>query len=696
MADPHTTDAAMQSRVGLLARVGLFSGFSRKELETLAPLFVEVCYGKGETICREGEPGETFFLILSGELEVWSGAPARMVGRLGPGEFVGEMTLLLGGVRTATVEVARRATLLALDKPSFDRFFGNNPKALEYLSRVLCRRLMTTSRNQVTARRVTTIGVGGAPGLKGKSLVAAAIAGLLRDFSAQDVLRVELSPRVGNRRRSGVPLLAQLARASTDGVSSRIVGDDPPALSAEVRASDPAGSVADQLTTLLGRLGERFAFIVLDLSDLPAPTAAAIAESCDFFIEVVARVEPTSASETGERRSRSFRVLNLFNDHSATIAINRCEPFVLPFDAALMELDPLARTRRLREDRWSPIARPLHRLARKLLGSSVGMALGGGAAFGLAHVGVFKVLEEHDVPIDLVAGTSMGSIVALAYAAGMRASEMVDIARRIGTKWTALSALDFTLSKPGLLAGNRLVKIMTPLFGSARGFEDLRVPCQTVATDIEAGARVTIDSGRLDAAFRASCSVPMLWSPVRRGDQVLVDGAVIDPVPAEVVHEMGADVCLAVNVVPPLKRGVTTVLSRLYQSFNRLNPLSYLGDSRDLPNMFDIIMNSLQTLQCELGNFKAISADVRINPDLSHLTWIEFYRPNELIECGALAAERALPDIKRALAKRLPIRSEAEENATPAPGQGAEPAITFGAAHGTSTASANGVRLDAP
>jgi NTE family protein len=137
------------------------------------------------------------------------------------------------------------------------------------------------------------------------------------------------------------------------------------------------------------------------------------------------------------------------------------------------------------------------------------------------------------------------------------------------TWWTTLSALDFTFTKAGILGGDRLVKIMSPLFGRAETFEHLRLPCRTVATDIEAGRRVCIDSGRLGAAFRASCSVPMLWSPVRRGDQVLVDGAVIDPVPAEVVHKMGADVCIAVNVVPALKRGVTTVLSRLYrlQSF---------------------------------------------------------------------------------------------------------------------------------
>ena len=114
--------------------------------------------------------------------------------------------------------------------------------------------------------------------------------------------------------------------------------------------------------------------------------------------------------------------------------------------------------------------------------------------------------------------------------------------------------------------------------------------------------------------------------------------------------EMGADITIAVNVVPPMKRGVETVLSSFYKRMSVFNPLSYLsGDGPNLPNMFDIVMNSMQILQYELGNFKAISADVLINPDLSDFTWIEYYRADELIERGADAARKALPAIRNAL-----------------------------------------------
>jgi NTE family protein len=171
---------------------------------------------------------------------------------------------------------------------------------------------------------------------------------------------------------------------------------------------------------------------------------------------------------------------------------------------------------------------------------------------------------------------------------------------------------------------------------------------------------VAIGTGDLTTAFRASASVPMVFAPVRKGESVLVDGGVSDPVPAEVVNAMGADLCIAVNVVPPMKRGVENAVSKAVRQINRFNPMSYLEGSSGMPTMFDIIMNSMQILQYELGNFKAISADVLINPDLSDFTWIEYYRSEELIQRGLEAAQRAIPAIQRAYGQKLaPFRKRA-------------------------------------
>jgi NTE family protein len=649
------TNSQRSTRRQLLEGIPLFSCLSAAELDAVADLFSEVSCRKGETICREGEEGDSFFVILSGELEVRTGPDGeRVIGRLGPGDFVGEMALLTGGKRSATVTVARGGKLLVLDRTTFERYFRRNPKVLEYFARVLSQRLVATSRGEGIAKQTLAVGVTGRRGLKGKSLVASALAGFLKDFSGREVLLLQTSSRASRRGpRPVLPLLSGFAQAPIDRIKNELKpgGAEPTLLTVEV---DPAGSAeffAECFSALIAKVSDIFPYVVLDLACEPATLSRCADEVCDVAIELVAQAEPGAAAEEGAH-TRRYRVLNLYNRESSPIPIRHCEPFVLSVDPELVRRDSTSALGYLRQNAGTPASASLRRLARKVLGGTVGVAVGGGAAFGIAHVGVFRVLEENGIPVDLVAGTSMGSLVAIGYAAGIRGAEMREIASRIGNVRTTLSALDFTLTKPGLLAGSRLIEIFGPLLGDTETFEELVLPCQVVATDIQSGERVAIGSGRLDAAFRASCSAPLIWAPVRRDGRVLVDGAIVEPVPAQLVSEMGADVCIAVNVVPPLVEGVETVISKMYRKLNRLNPLSYLSDSRDLSNMLDIVMNSIQMLQYELGNFKAISADVRINPDLSGYTWIEFYRAMELIERGAEAAERALPEIRRVLDER--------------------------------------------
>jgi len=640
----------------ILARVPLFSCFTHSELDEVAHRFAEVAFRKGDTVCTAGDEGDSFYVVLSGELEVWGGKQQRQViSHLGPGEFLGEMSLLTGAKRSATVTVSRSAKLLALSKADFDRYFLQNAKALEYFSKVLCKRLASLARGDVVSSATTTIGVIGESGLKGKTLVATTLAALLGDLSNRQVLLVNVRRLTDRGRLHPVTaLLTEMADASEERVRSqlKVYKGGPAFLTLGVRATDTEHACAAGLGALITKLGDDFAFMVLDLGAERDVGAKAGEGVCNLLIQLVAQgaAAVVAANATA---AKLYRVVNLFNKRSVSIPINHAEPFVMREDRALKRLDAWAQAQYVRTHPWSPAAPALHRLARKILGISVGIALGGGAAFGVAHVGVFKVLEDNNIPIDLVAGCSMGSIVGIGYAAGIRAQQMIDIAHRIGNVWTTMSALDVNLTRPGFLSGNRLIKIFAPLAGPVQNFEDLSLPCRTVATDIETGERVLIGSGRLDAAFRASCSVPMIWSPVRHEGRILVDGGVVDPVPAEVVNAMGADFCIAVNAVPQLKKGVDTVLSRLSKVVKRFDPLSYFGGSQDFPNMFDIIMNTIQTLQYELGNFKAIAADVRINLNLSDYTWIEFYRAKELIERGAEAAQRAVPDIKRALAERL-------------------------------------------
>jgi NTE family protein len=647
-----------------LATIQIFRVFTRAELEDAQRLFKEVSFAKDDVVMRIGDPGDIFYVVLDGELDVWDASqPPRQTGTLKRGDYFGEMALLLGGKRTATITVARRAHLLAIDKPAFDLLFLKNPKAIEHFARELSQRLARVTRAERIHRATTTISVASSRGLKGETLVAIALAGILKRLTATEVIYVEVRPE----DREG-PAAFDLVTGSLDEVTRTFApapaGPDggPVVLPIAIGTGLDSEAYGYLLSNLVSKLSEMFSFIVLDLGSERAGLIESARAYSDAFVALVD--QPDDDAGVGDPRSmKVLRVINLYNRTSRPVPISSSEPFVVPRSSALARPAGEAAGFVLANPRSAP-GLPLHRLARKLLGTSIGLALGGGAAFGLAHIGVLEVLEAAGVPIDLVVGCSQGSIVAVGYATGLPATELGRIARELGVKRNFLTVSDPTFfTKPGILAGGRFLAMLRPYLKGKERFEQLVLPCRTVATDIDTGERVAIGTGKLETAYRASSSVPMVMTPIRVGDRVLVDGAVADPVPAEVALDMGADLTVAVNVVPRMKRGIETVLSVWYRRVNAFNPMNYLVDAEDMPNLFDIVMNSMQILQYELGNFKAITADVLINPDLSDFTWIEYYRADELIERGAEAAERELPLIEKVIeAKLAPIRQAAPGN----------------------------------
>jgi NTE family protein len=639
----------------ILSTIPIFSFLGRTEIAAVQSLFVESTHQKGDYIVREGEEGHTFHIILDGELEVIAGKDehARVLAILKKGDFFGEMALLQGGKRTASVVAARRAQLVTLNRASFNSLFLKNPKALEYFTRVLCKRVADANKGDVVRKSTMTISIGAArEDLYGKTMLAQALAAVLYDMTGSRILLINISSDPEGPKGELADLLDG-GKGSEGGALDRAletINEGVFILDVPARPGLDKNFYAERASNLISRFSEKFPFIIFDMNTEPRGIMEAMDLFSDVYIEFVDTAEPPGKNDPSDKKMKHFRVVNRYNGTSRALPISHCEPFVIPHDRAMNDGGT---SDYIRHNARSPAGLTIHRLARKILGCTVGVALGGGAAFGIAHIGVLQVLEKYGIPIDLVAGCSQGSIIGVGYAAGVTTREMVDIALELGQRKNSLLAVDLTITRPGLLAGDRFVKIFEPLLGNKTVFEHLLMPCMTVATDIESGERVAIGSGQLTTAFRASASVPMVFAPVKRGETVLVDGGVSDPVPAEVVNAMGADLCIAVNVVPPLKRGVENAVAKMVRQINRFNPMSYLGGATGMPTMFDIIMNSMQILQYELGNFKAISADVLINPELSDFTWVEYYRSEELIQRGIEAAERAIPAIQRAFNQKM-------------------------------------------
>ena len=264
----------------------------------------------------------------------------------------------------------------------------------------------------------------------------------------------------------------------------------------------------------------------------------------------------------------------------------------------------------------------------------IGLALGSGAARGLAHIGVLEALEKEDIHIDMIAGTSMGALVGAVYAQGKDISQMKNLAIDWGAKRFSLFA-DPALPKTGLVRGRKIEDMLKSIIGDTE-FGDLDIPFACVATDIWSGDEVVIKQGLVWEGVRASGSIPVILKPIKWQGRYLVDGGLINPVPVSVLREMGADFIIAVNVTPNVQ--------------GRLHVASEEEIEAKEPNIFNVIMQMIHITGYLGVKFSLAGADVIIEPQVAHIGWGGFHRASECILQGELATQTRSLEIKRKLA----------------------------------------------
>lgn len=250
---------------------------------------------------------------------------------------------------------------------------------------------------------------------------------------------------------------------------------------------------------------------------------------------------------------------------------------------------------------------------------TVGLALSGGAARGLAHVGVLRAFAEHKIPIDYIAGTSAGSIVGGSYAAGMAVEEIAEFGRAL--RWRDVGRM--TMSRLGVQSNERLEQYLRERLPITR-FEDLSVPFATVATDLKTGTAVIMrDEGDVPFAIRASCAIPGWYVPVtdEHGRQ-LVDGGLVAVIPVSVTRSLGAEIVIAVDVNAA---GAT-----------------FLGPTS---SVIGVVLQSMLVVQKTASRYQLAAADHVITPQVGHIRWDEMGRADELIDAGYAAANESISQI---------------------------------------------------
>ena len=252
----------------------------------------------------------------------------------------------------------------------------------------------------------------------------------------------------------------------------------------------------------------------------------------------------------------------------------------------------------------------------------VGLALGGGFARGFAHLGVIQVLEESGIEVTHIAGSSIGSLLGAAYAAGEPVERIAAEGRR--TRFRDFGR--WTLSRLGLASNDRLGELVRRSF-RVQTFEELKIPTAVVATYLGTGEPFVITSGRLDDAIRASCAFPGLFEPVQAGERWLADGGLVAPVPTIAARELGAGVVGGVSV-----------------GFNHWN-----GDAPT--NLFQVVNRAVSAAQKNQGASWRGYADLVIEPEVHGIDWDHFHLADEAVAAGAEAMRAVLPRLMEVLNK---------------------------------------------
>jgi NTE family protein len=249
---------------------------------------------------------------------------------------------------------------------------------------------------------------------------------------------------------------------------------------------------------------------------------------------------------------------------------------------------------------------------------AIGVALGGGFARGIAHVGVLKVLEEEGIPVRCITGTSVGALIGATYCSGLSIAELEAVAHQV--RFTTFAR--WCLSRYGFASNDRMIKFLTRTLKS-KTFEDLRIPLGVTATDYNTGEGRVFQSGSLIDPVRASCAYPGMFLPVNIEGHWFVDGMLSHPVPTVPLRKMGATRVLAVH----LKGSWST------KSAPR--------------HLFDVIGQSFAIAQNLMGERWRAAADLVIEPDVAGFDYDDFKRADELLQVGELAMRRALPAVRK-------------------------------------------------
>ncbi|MEZ4465607.1 MAG: patatin-like phospholipase family protein [bacterium] len=575
-----------------------------------------VRYSAGDRVVEAGDRGGDVFLLVKGRVAVFSptaGGGRERVATKGPGWLFGHASVLLDVPRTADVEAAEACELLRLSDRAFMDLIARNPPLYRRLYQQLASLDLRAQEARSRSRGPMVVVVWSGHAGIGTTTLAHGVAHALA--TDRRVLLVDLAGA-----RTAERLGAATVPDVVAGVPVHRLADPPGGLPV-LWPADRGRAV--ELVRGLSAIGGAGECLVVSPDDARSPEPGLV-EAAESLIHLRWARDASSGLALG---NLGFRIdaVRLEEGQELPLATHR-DAVRVPEDRVTGGLFWRTGDARALTDPSRPMGRAAQRLVRVLTGRTVGVALGGGGALGFAHLALLEALEEGGVPVDYLAGVSFGAVVGSLYAAGGLPLARELLARR-GTL-RLLSGLSTLSLDPLTLWIRRLTQ--------GRTLGTTEIPFFPVALDVLSGEEVVITRGTLAEGVRASSSFPGIFPATRRGVARLVDGGIINNVPASVVWDAGADFIIASNIIPRHPVGRDPVLGRDLGSRLRSATTARLDD----------LLRSVFLLMSQTGRDRATLADHVFDPDIEGFNLYDFHRGDVIYQRALDRARAALPDIK--------------------------------------------------
>ena len=590
-------DAVLAGFFADLAR--LYPDLDTDFLRSIGREFEQVAVAGGRTLVRRGEPSDALYILISGRLvatrEEEGGRIVRL-GEIGRGEMIGEMSLLSGGTRMATVTALRDSRLVRISNETFLRFMQVHPSVTRQFIQILLSRLTNqASRRQDKLSTVAVIGAG--------------------------------------RTNETIEFCRELESALRGMVKVMLVDR---ARIEEVFPGSLEGADDDRIATWLNEQEQQHGLMLYACD----PTLSAWTRLClrqaDRVLVVAQASEPADDQQLTEVEHYLYADDDAGSVRGCELVLLQSQDCVLPAGTARW-LAP----RRLR--RHHHIKRgdtdAMARLCRHLLGRSVGLVLGGGGAKAFAEIGVLRALAEARIPVDVIGGTSMGAVIGALAALGKDAREIQETLRA-ALRLKPYSGV--TLPLVSLLSGKRLEQMMHMLFADIR-IEDLWRRYYCVSCNLSTGSVYPAERGLLRQWVMASSAVPGIVPPFIDRGELFVDGALLNNVPADVMEGFNTGPIIAVNVssVSELKAGVPDDTDLSGWSV-LMGSLAMRRESQRAPGLGRILVRSMLMASANHAATMRDHADLYLAPRLVGIDVADWHALDALVETGYEHARQAL------------------------------------------------------